>query len=58
MSDQQETPDGSTNVTDEQQEYTEQLGDGTPSGSATENPNEDSDTVSGGEPDDQEGQES
>ena len=57
MSDQQETPDGSTNVTADQQEYTEQLGDGTPSGSATEDPNQDSDTVSGGEPDD-EGQQS
>lgn len=43
-------PDGSTEATEEQIEYTEQLPDGSPSGDATEDPNQDSDTASGGEP--------
>lgn len=45
-----EAPDGSTNITDEQREYTEQLGDGSPSGNATDDPKQDSDTASGGDP--------
>ncbi len=48
-----DTPDGSTNISDERKQYTEQLGDGTPSGTATEDPNQESDTTSGGDPDGQ-----
>lgn len=47
----QQTPDGSTNITEEQKRYTEELGDGSPTGDATKDPNQDSDTTSGGEPD-------
>ena len=57
MSDSDETtqgaPDGSTDVTEEQKEYTEELGDGTRTGDATEDPNQDSDVTSGGDPDGQ-----
>lgn len=49
MSD-EKTPDGSTNITDEQREYTEQLSDGSNSGNATTDPQQDSDIDSGGEP--------
>jgi hypothetical protein len=45
------TPDGSTNLSEEQKSRTENLGDGSPSGNATEDPRQDSDTASGGEPD-------
>lgn len=44
------TPDGSTNTTDEQREYTEQLSDGSNTGNATTDPEQDSDIDSGGEP--------
>lgn len=43
-------PDGSTDTTDEQKKHTDELGDGSPTGNATEDPNQDSDTTSGGEP--------
>ena len=45
------TPDGSTNLTEEQKQYTEQLGDG----SSTDAPAEDNDTdhASGGDADDE-----
>lgn len=46
------TPDGSTNISDEQKNYTDSLGDGSPTGSATTDPAQDSDAASGGEPDD------
>jgi hypothetical protein len=42
----------STNPSDEEQKRTENLGDGSPTGDATEDPAQDSDTTSGGEPDD------
>ena len=45
-----EAPDGSTNITEEQKEWTESLGDGSETDSPE--PTKDSDTVSGGEPDD------
>ena len=45
-----EAPDGSTNITEEQKEWTEQLGDG--SETDAPEPTNDTDTVSGGEPDD------
>jgi len=45
-----DAPDGSTNITKEQKEWTEQLGDGSETDSPE--PTKDSDTVSGGEPDD------
>lgn len=46
-------PDGSTDITEMQRAYTEALGDGSPSGNATEDPKQDSDTASGGDPDDE-----
>lgn len=46
-------PDGSTELTEEQEKYTENLGDGTRTGDATEDPNQDSDVTSGGDPDGQ-----
>ncbi|WP_157887679.1 hypothetical protein [Frondihabitans sp. PAMC 28766] len=49
-SDDTSTTDGSTNVTDEQKKHTDSLGDGSPTGDATEDPKQDSDTTSGGEP--------
>jgi hypothetical protein len=42
--------DGSTNVSDKKKAHTDQLGDGSPTGNATEDPQQDSDTTSGGEP--------
>jgi hypothetical protein len=45
------TPDGSTNLSEEQKSRTENLGDGSPSGNATQDPRQDSDIASGGEPD-------
>lgn len=45
-----EAPDGSTDITEEQREYTEALGDGSPGGNETEDPHEDTDTASGGDP--------
>jgi hypothetical protein len=48
-----DAPDGSTNLTEEQKRYTEQLGDGSPTGDATEDPRQDTDTASGGEPEEQ-----
>lgn len=44
-------PDGSTNISDADKERTENLGDGSPTGDATKDPRQDSDTSSGGEPD-------
>lgn len=46
-----ETPDGSTKISEEQKTRTENLSDGSPSGNAVEDPNQDSDIDSGGEPD-------
>lgn len=42
-------------VTPEQKAYTDSLGDGTPSGNATEDPSQDSDTTSGGDVDEEAG---
>lgn len=44
------TPDGSTNISETQRQRTAELADGSPTGNATEDPNQDSDTNSGGEP--------
>jgi hypothetical protein len=44
------TPDGSTDMTDEQKKHTDELSDGSPSGNATDDPQQDSDTSSGGDP--------
>lgn len=46
------TDNSSTNPSDEEQKRTDNLGDGSPTGDATEDPAQDSDTTSGGEPDD------
>lgn len=43
-------PDGSTNISDAERQRTDELADGSPTGNATEDPNQDSDTNSGGEP--------
>jgi hypothetical protein len=45
-----QAPDGSTEVTDKQQAHTEDLADGSPSGDATTDPEQSSDTTSGGSP--------
>jgi hypothetical protein len=51
MTDATDTPkDGSTEISDEEKKHTDDLGDGSPSGDATEDPTQDSDTTSGGEP--------
>jgi hypothetical protein len=51
MTDATETPNGgTTDISDEEKQHTDQLGDGSPSGDATEDPKQDSDTTSGGEP--------
>lgn len=53
MSDQaasNERPDGSTDATEEQREHTDRLSDGSVSGDATTDPDQDSDITSGGEP--------
>ena len=54
MSDANETtagsPDGSTNLTDDQEEHTDDLGDGSATGTATEDPDQDTDVSSGGDP--------
>jgi hypothetical protein len=47
-----QTPDGSTDVTEKQQSHTEDLADGSPSGDATTDPDQSSDTTSGGSPED------
>jgi hypothetical protein len=44
------TPDGSTNITEEEKTRTENLPDGSSSGNAVEDPEQDSDIDSGGEP--------
>lgn len=44
------TPNGSSEPTDDERQYTEDLPDGSPSGNATEDPAQDSDHDSGGEP--------
>ena len=44
------TPDGSSDPTETQQQYTEDLPDGSSTGDATEDPQQDSDVDSGGEP--------
>ncbi|KQR27150.1 hypothetical protein ASF75_14865 [Curtobacterium sp. Leaf154] len=46
------TPDGSSDPTETQQQYTEDLPDGSSTGDATKDPQQDSDVDSGGEPDD------
>ena len=43
-------PTGSSEPTDAERQYTEDLPDGSPSGDATEDPAKDSDHDSGGEP--------
>ncbi len=43
-------PDGSTDTTDAQKKHTQDLGDGSPSGDAVDDPNQESDTTSGGDP--------
>ncbi|RKR74802.1 hypothetical protein [Frondihabitans australicus] len=50
MTDKGKAPGGSTDITDEQKKRTADLGDGSPTGNATEDPQQDSDTPSGGEP--------
>jgi len=51
MSNDSAGPSGtSTSPDDEQQRYTEELGDGSATGNATEDPQQDSDVDSGGEP--------
>lgn len=50
MTDNSTIPDGSTNLSDADRHRTEELPDGSPTGNATEDPNQDSDTNSGGEP--------
>jgi hypothetical protein len=42
--------DTSTSPDEEQQQYTDDLGDGSATGNATEDPQQDSDVDSGGEP--------
>ena len=44
-------PDGSTDISDERAEYTEELSDGSSTDAAPEKSAKDSDTASGGEPD-------
>jgi len=44
------TPSGSSEPTADERQYTEDLPDGSPSGDATEDPGQDSDHDSGGEP--------
>lgn len=44
------TPKGSSEPTDAERQYTEDLPDGSPSGDATDDPRKDSDHDSGGEP--------
>lgn len=44
------TPEGSTDPTEAQKQHTQDLPDGSPSGDATKDPDQDSDTTSGGEP--------
>lgn len=50
MTENSTTPDGSTNVSDAERRRTADLPDGSPTGNATEDPNQDSDIDSGGEP--------
>jgi hypothetical protein len=45
-----QAPDGSTDVSDEERQRTADLGDGSSTGNATEDPHQDSDVDSGGEP--------
>jgi len=51
MTDDSTARDGSTNVSDDDRRRTADLPDGSPTGNATEDPDQDSDTDSGGEPD-------
>lgn len=44
------TPDGTSQPSDEELRRTEELGDGSRTGDATEDPDQDSDVDSGGEP--------
>ncbi|GAA1954882.1 hypothetical protein [Agromyces allii] len=44
--------EGSTHVSEERRRYTEQLGDGSTTGDAADDPNQETDTASGGDPDD------
>lgn len=50
MTDDSTPRDGSTNVSDADRRRTADLPDGSPTGNATEDPQQDSDTDSGGEP--------
>jgi hypothetical protein len=50
-SDETSVPNGSTDRTDAQRDRTDDLPDGSVSGNATEDPDQDSDANSGGEPD-------
>ncbi|MBT2503746.1 hypothetical protein [Curtobacterium sp. ISL-83] len=45
-----DTPDGSTDVSESEAARTESLGDGSSTGDATKDPQQDSDVDSGGEP--------
>lgn len=45
-----QAPDGSTDMTEKQQSHTADLADGSPSGDATTDPGQSSDTTSGGSP--------
>ena len=48
-----DSSNSSTSPSESEQDRTENLADGSPSGDATEDPAQDSDTTSGGEPDDE-----
>jgi hypothetical protein len=50
MTEDSTTPDGSTNISDADRHRTADLPDGSPTGNATQDPHQDSDTNSGGEP--------
>lgn len=44
------TTDGSTDISEEQKKQNDSLADGSPSGDATKDPDQESDTTSGGDP--------
>ena len=48
-----DTPDGSTNISEERATYTEELSDGSSTDAASAKSEKDSDTASGGDPDDE-----
>ncbi|GAA1507680.1 hypothetical protein BJ978_000739 [Agromyces terreus] len=47
-----DAPDGSSDVSEERAAYTERLGDGSATGHATKDPDRETDTASGGDPED------